>query len=167
MTGPRKSTEYQHQGRRDKLIREMEHDPYKSKRKLPEPTVCPDCRAVYHKGRWTWEAAQAGAHEELCPACHRIRDRVPAGFLTLGGPFVAQHETEIMHLVHNVEQQHKKEHPMQRIMDVREEEGNTVITFTDPHLARAAGEALHHAYQGALNFQYTDEDVLLRVSWSR
>jgi hypothetical protein len=39
-------------GRRGRPIREREHDPYKSESKLPEPTVCPQCQAVYHAGRW-------------------------------------------------------------------------------------------------------------------
>jgi hypothetical protein len=40
--------------RRDRLIREPEHDPYKSRRKLPEPTACPECGAVFREGRWQW-----------------------------------------------------------------------------------------------------------------
>ena len=40
--------------RRDKLIQERVHDTYKIWGKLPEPTECPDCGAVWHKGRWQW-----------------------------------------------------------------------------------------------------------------
>jgi hypothetical protein len=43
-----------HLVRRDQLVQEAEHDAYKSKGKLPEPTVCPDCGAVYHAGHWQW-----------------------------------------------------------------------------------------------------------------
>ena len=42
------------QRRQDRLIHEWVHDPYQSKRKLPDPTVCPQCGAVFHQGRWTW-----------------------------------------------------------------------------------------------------------------
>jgi hypothetical protein len=31
-----------HGARRDRLIHERVHDPYKTPHKLPEPTVCPD-----------------------------------------------------------------------------------------------------------------------------
>ena len=169
MTGPRitKHTDYLHQGRHDRLIHERVHDPYHSKRKLPEPTVCPDCGAVYHQGRWSWAEPPASAHEVLCPACHRVRDKAPAGFLTLGGAFFGAHKEEIMHLIHNLEEREKSEHPLKRIMGVEVHDEDTVITFTDPHLARGAGEALHHAYQGELDFTYAEEDNMLRVSWRR
>ena len=37
--------------RRDKTYQEDEHDTYKLQGKLKEPTVCPTCGAVFHKGR--------------------------------------------------------------------------------------------------------------------
>ena len=40
------------QPRRDRLIHEHVHDPYKTRLQLPEPTVCPQCGAVFHEGRW-------------------------------------------------------------------------------------------------------------------
>ena len=70
MTGPHKTSDYLHQGRHDRFLREWQHDTYKSKSKLPEPTVCPECGAVYLKGRWTWAENPGGANEEMCPACH-------------------------------------------------------------------------------------------------
>lgn len=166
MTGPSK-----HQntpgGRQDRLLREWQHDPYKSKVKLPEPTVCPQCGAVFHKGRWQWGTAPADAHEDMCPACHRTNDKVPAGIVTLAGEFLPTHRDEIMHLVHNVEDKEKAEHPLKRIMNMEDTKDGVVINFTDPHLARAVGDALHHAYQGDLDFQYTEGDTLLRVHWHR
>lgn len=38
--------------RRDKLLQERVHDTYRTWGKLREPTLCPDCGAVYHKGHW-------------------------------------------------------------------------------------------------------------------
>jgi hypothetical protein len=157
-----------HEGRQDRLIRELVHDPYHSKKKLAEPTVCSECGAVYHAGRWQWSEAPAGAHRELCPACHRIQDHCPAGFLTLSGEFLAGHKDEILHLIRHVEQNQKAEHPLQRLMSVDEQaDGSLLATFTDPQLARAAGEAVHRAYQGDLDFTYQENEFLLRVAWSR
>jgi NMD protein affecting ribosome stability and mRNA decay len=167
MSASGKNTDVARQGRGDRLLREMDHDPYHSKRKPPEPTTCPECGAVFHRGRWQWGEAPAGAHEETCPACRRIKDRVPAGFLNLKGEFLSGHRDEILHLIRNVEEKEKAEHPLQRIMDVETGDEGVTITFTDPHLARSAGTAVHHAYQGELDFHYEDEDILLRVNWSR
>lgn len=152
--------------RRDGIFQERVHDAYKAKGKLPEPSVCPLCDAVFHEGRWQWRQAPAAAHRETCPACHRIHDHYPAGFVTLQGEFFNAHRDEIMHLVHNQEKRERAEHPLQRIMAVEEKDGTALVTTTDIHLARGIGEALHHAYQGELNFHYNPEENLLRVSWT-
>lgn len=167
MTGPTKHSDYHHEGRHDRLLRELDHDPYHSKQKLSEPTVCPNCRAVYVKGRWSWGDAPPGATEHLCPACQRVKDRVPAAFLTLRGEFFTTHKDEIMGLTHNYEEREKHEHPLKRIMDIEAQPEGTVITFTDAHLARGIGEAIHHAYEGEIDYQYTKGDIMLRVVWER
>src|SRR5689334_9396882 len=105
--------------RRDRLLRERIHDPYKTKSKLSEPTVCPVCNAVFKKGRWQWAASwPADSHKEICQACHRIKDGYPAGVLTLTGPFVMLHKTEILNLVHHLEREEKADHPLHRIMKI-------------------------------------------------
>ena len=153
--------------RDDGLFQERVHDTYKARRKLPEPTVCPQCGAVFYEGRWQWGKATADAHRETCPACHRTHDHFPAGFLTLQGAFFLAHREEVMHLVHNVEKRERTEHPLKRIMAVEEEDSATLVTTTDIHLARGIGEALHHAYQGDLAFHYNPQEYLLRISWER
>ena len=78
--------------RRDRLIREREHDTYKVRGQLPDPTACPECGAMYRAGRWTWGSAPVDAQRVVCPACQRIKDDYPGGFLTLGGSFaLARH----------------------------------------------------------------------------
>lgn len=153
--------------RRDQLLQESVHDAYKLKGKLHEPTCCPDCGAVFHAGRWQWLDKPADAQETTCPACHRVRDHFPAGFITISGDFLAANEQEIMNLIRHRETQEKAEHPLQRIMDVSSENGSMQVTTTDIHLARSIGDALHHAYQGDLKFHYNPEQYLLRVSWHR
>lgn len=149
------------------IFQEHVHDAYKSSAKLPEPTVCPQCSAVFHQGRWQWRQAPAGAYSETCPACHRIHDHYPAGFLTLQGEFFHAHRDEVMSLVRNVEKHQRTEHPLKRIMEVEDKKGGGVLlTTTDSHLVRGMGEALHRAYQGELKFHYNQEENLLRVSWT-
>lgn len=156
---------------RDKLpksaFQERIHDAYKAKGKLPEPTVCPQCGAVYHKGRWQWLPRPDKSHEQLCPACHRIHDERPAGYVTLAGEFLAQHRDEILHLVRNHEAKAKAEHPLERIIAITDHAGGAMVTTTDIHLARGIGEALEHAYQGELEFHYNEGENLLRAHWQR
>jgi len=152
----------------DKRIAELEHDPYKARTHLHDPTVCERCHATYHEARWTWSAAPADAARALCPACQRIRDRYPAGFVTLRGAFLAQHRDDILNLVRNVEAREKQEHPMNRLMEIEDRApGEVVVTTTEVHLARAIGAAVHAAHKGDIDYQYGDEDSLLRVTWVR
>jgi len=153
--------------RKDRLLREHVHDTYKFRHKLHEPTVCPRCGAVYHEGRWHWAGAPPDAHRQLCPACHRVQDKYPAGFVNVSGPFAAQHRQEIISVARSEEKQAMAEHPLERIIAIEEHGDGLLITTTNPHLARGIGEALRHAYQGELDFHYVEETDFLRVSWKR
>jgi len=155
-------------GRQDRLIQEEEHDPYMPRGKLEEPTVCTGCGVLFADGRWQWPPEPPeGAHEVLCPACQRIRDGVPAGFLTLSGDFAHQHREEIMGLVSNKVEDQKGQHPMKRLMGVKDEEGDIVLPFTDRHLPRGIGKALESAYEGEFEIHYTEEAGIVRAWWKR
>jgi NMD protein affecting ribosome stability and mRNA decay len=149
------------------LLNEYVHDTYKSRSKLPEPTVCPKCAAVFQKGRWIWAPRPAKAHEEMCPACHRVQDKYPAGFIHLSGPFFEVHQEEIFNAVHHQEAMAKKEHPLCRIIDIQKQENGVVVTTTDPHLPRRIGEALWHAYHGELDLHYGKDPRIIRMTWKR
>ncbi len=153
--------------RRDRLVKDHAHDPYKARGKLPEPTVCPQCGAVWQDGRWRWSLRPAPAHETLCQACERINDRYPAGEITLAGGFFAAHRDEILNLVRNTEEREKQEHPGHRLMVMNSVEGGMVVTTTDIHLPRRIGDALHDAYKGELNLDYDEDGYFVRVRWQR
>ncbi len=144
-----------------------EHDAYRAKEKLPDGTRCPDCGAVIANGRWQWLTALEGAARERCPACLRIHDDFPAGYVNLTGSYVDEQRAEILSIVHNLASKQKAEHPMQRVMKIVEERGAVKITTTDIHLARAIGDALHRAHAGALEIKYGPDDNIVRVAWHR
>jgi hypothetical protein len=155
------------QQRRDRLIHEHVHDPYKTRMKPVDPSVCPQCGAVYESDRWCWGPPPAGAGEQLCQACHRINDQYPAGEVRLSGGFLALHKQELIQLVRNQEGLETAEHPLHRIMSIQDREDEVVVTTTDIHLPRRIGQALHSAYKGSLDVHYDEEGYFIRAHWAR
>lgn len=153
--------------RKDRLIKEKRHDTYLKKSKLSEPTVCGQCGAVFSKGRWTWKDKPPGAHKIVCPACQRRADNYPAGMIEISGQFYQDNKKEILNLIQNVEKQEKGEHPLERLISIKDSAGVTFITTTGIHLARRIGEALSRAYKGDYSFNYADGGDLIQVFWRR
>ena len=118
-------------------------------------------------GRWTWTPPVTREVEVKCPACRRIEDRLPAGYVTLEGPFLSEHRREIMNLVDNVAEAEKGEHPLERIMAIHRDPEVTVITTTGVHLARRLGDRIHRSYYGELAIHYEYEGKGVRVEWKR
>jgi NMD protein affecting ribosome stability and mRNA decay len=153
--------------RRDQTVQEYQHDTYKLREKLKEPTICTECGALFHKGRWTWGAKPADADEITCPACMRIRDKYPKGLVTLKGSFKDEQHEQVTGLVKNTEAAEKREHPLSRIMSMETKPEGLVISTTDTHLSRRIGEALKHAYHGELELHYDQGEDFVRVTWTR
>lgn len=163
-----KHREQQHhsaQLQRQPALQERRSDPYHNEAKYAEPTMCPDCNAVYHQGHWKWSTVPAGAHLQRCPSCQRMYDRCPAGFLSLSGPFLMEHHSEIMNLLRNVAERAKSEHPLKTIIAIEEKPDGVMISTAEIHLARELGEAVQHAYKGELDYHYNSGENLLRVNW--
>ncbi len=162
------STSHLPRDNKDRSVRARMHDPYKAKGKLQEPSVCRECKAVYHKGRWTWDPAPAKSHAFVCPACERVRDGAASGVLLLTGEFVASHRDQVLGLARNEEARVKAEHPLARIITIKDQAEapvGVVITTTDHHLARRIGEALHHSHHGTFTCRYEESEDLLRANW--
>lgn len=132
---------------------------------IPEPAVCSDCGAVYHQGHWQWITSPAHAIQTRCPACRRIAEHMPAGYVSIEGAFAQGHRNELVNLARHQEALDKAEHPLQRIISIEDQDGTLLVTTTDVHLARDIGNALHEAYQGNLSFYYNNNEYLLRVHW--
>lgn len=153
--------------RKDKNLKQEKIDTYERSEKKRGPALCVGCGALFQNGRWSWQKAPAEAREDICPACRRIADNYPAGYIELGGPFFMEHKEEIMNLIRNGEEAQKKRRPLERIMAVVEEKNRTVVTTTGIHLARRIGESLFRAYQGKFEFRYGDSEKSIRVYWNR
>jgi hypothetical protein len=102
----------------------------------------------------------------LCPACHRINDKAPAGIVVLDGRTVASHADELIHLARRQEEAEKAEHPLNRIMDVEVRAPDEIaITTTEVHLAVRIGDAIQRAFKGDLTEKFDDACCFIRVTW--
>lgn len=148
-------------------LREEVHDPYRTRAKASTPARCKQCGATYRKGRWIWEQPPAASATLECPACRRIRDRYPAGEITVRGSFWTAHSDEVAQLVRNVEKAEYAEHPLHRIIAMRRGGGALTITTTDIHLPRRIAHALEAAWGGSLATHYDEAGYFVRIGWLR
>ena len=72
-----------------------------------------------------------------------------------------------MHLIRNEAERESGEHPMNRLMDVRELPDRVEVATTDIHLPRRIGTALKRAYDGDLDVRFGDNEYSVRVVWRR
>lgn len=144
-------------------------DAYQEKEGIRGAAWC-DCGAVFGAKRWQSMDVAARPQEGrrvVCPACRRISDHAPAGIVTLGGSFLASHETEIGNIIRNAEQASVQKNPLGRIMETLREKNCVTITTTDGKLAQKIGRDVFKSYGGELNFLWSQSEDLVRVSWSR
>ena len=107
--------------RTQRILSDERLDPYQARGKYREPTVCGDCGAVFRRGRWAHGAAPDVAKSDHCPACRRIREKLPAGRVFLEGSFYASHRDEILSLMRHEADSERSQHPINRIMNIEDD----------------------------------------------
>lgn len=149
-------------------------DPYLLHEGGYDMAVCRSCHAIYHNKRWYLDEAMyqrqvklKTTHKTLCPACLKIKDRFPGGIVRLKGDFLKTHKEEILHLIKNEEERAMGFNPLERIIDLKEEEGEIEVTTTNEKLAQRIGKSIESAYQGKVEYKWSDDVKLLRVEWER
>lgn len=148
-------------------------DPYLDGLRPGEMALCKDCGAVYRDRRWevpNQKAAQIKGHtsvETVCPACQKMRDRMPGGILTLSGGFLREHFEEIVNLLRREGEKAMQINPLGRIMDLQSTDDGIVVETTNEKLAQRLGRALNKAYAGEIEYKWSEDNKLARVNWHR
>ena len=143
-------------------------DVYQGKGGVEGAAQC-GCGAIFRNKRWYQGggATATGGRGLVCPACRRIADRNPAGVVSLSGRYLADHGAEIENLVRNAAEAAGRTHPLGRVMELSREKDGMTITTTDIKLAQKIGREVFKAHGGELHFRWTDDEDLVRVTWSR
>jgi hypothetical protein len=153
---------------------------HRTRQAPPEPAICEICGDIYADRRWSKPADARGTRKHLhfrpankvvCPACKRVREGVPSGFLHLEGEFLAAHRDEIERLVRNEAERASEDNPLARIMKwepgEKERRGSLTVTTTTEHLAQRLGRAVEKAYNGKVRYDFSHENKLAHVWWRR
>jgi NMD protein affecting ribosome stability and mRNA decay len=149
------------------------NDPYIPRKGAPEVGVCPECHAISRKKRWYADEAEyavlarSGAALRRCPACRKIADAFPSGVVTLRGRFLRAHRDEILTVARNEERRARGINPLERIMGLRESDGELEILTTDEKLAQRIGREIRKAFRGTVAYKWSEDASLLRVTWAR
>ncbi len=140
-------------------------------RRLPEPTVCERCGAVFHRRTWRIDrtpsqAALARARWRVCPGCKQQAAGEWYGRVRLRGAFVGAHEAELRRRIDNVAARAQSMQPMRRVVSIdRTEDGLEVLT-TSQKLAHRIVHELRKTFRGRASYTWTDDRTLDAV-WER
>lgn len=150
---------------------------HRTPRAESEPAVCKECGAVYAKRRWTAANLSSGASKQkhwhparmtVCPACKQKNSGEPRGFVFLDGAFYMAHQDEIESLLRNEAVRAAEDNVLARILDWKRGNGHKLtVTTTTEHLAQRLGHALGKAFDGEVQYDFSHENKLARVSWHR
>jgi len=149
-------------------------DPYQTEDTVKEPAICQKCNAVYQGKHWQFDGEKAESLQHssqvmwvTCPACTKIEDHYPEGFMTLKGDYLWAHEEEIRNLLRNEAEAVMNTNPLSRIMQIKADNGALVIETTEQKLAEHLGRSLTAAHSGELNVQWSKAPKVCRVEWER
>ena len=148
---------------------------HRTRRAPTEPRVCASCRAVYANRRWTAAEDMVEARPldlramkpAICPACKQQRDGAARGFVYLSGAFFKAHQEEIEHLLRNEAERTMHDNPLARVIGYNRGGAGLTVTTTTEHLAQRLGHALAKAYDGKVLYDFSHENKMARVWWSR
>jgi NMD protein affecting ribosome stability and mRNA decay len=148
-------------------------DVYMSKDGI-EVSYCTKCGVINRQKRWIMDPIELNQLKEdpavgkmVCPACQKMQDNVPGGFLTLSGEYLRKHEHEILELIKNTEAKSRNKNPLGRIMELTQEGNVLTIHTTLDRLAEKLGKEIYKAHSGELNYQWSHGENTVRVNWKR
>lgn len=146
---------------------------HRQARAMKEPSICAICEAVYRNRRWVAASESAQQKERsaantICPACKQSRSGEPGGFVFVDGTYFTNHQDEIENLLRNEAKRAAEDNVLARIIDWTRGDGHELtLKTTTEHLAQRLGHALHKAFHGKVNYDFSHENKLVRVNWLR
>ena len=100
--------------------------------------VCPVCQSVYYKKSWhhnkNLKLKTKNLKPRLCPACQMIKNKEFEGQLVISN-FPPNTKTDLIRLIKNFSQRAFERDPMDRVINIKTEPGDLLVTTTENQLA--------------------------------
>jgi len=150
---------------------DVEKDMYLPRRTPKGVIQCSGCGAFYARRHWTLNrpagfSNSVHTHPIYCPACLKIRDRVPGGELHLLTVESAE-RGEIARILRNEEARARVKNPLERIMRLNTENMGWRIETTTEKLAQRLGRSIKKARGGSLDYKWGHNNKFVRVVWEK
>lgn len=148
-------------------------DPYLRMKEPEGWAICKRCRSVHYDKHWVLpenfhgKLPEEGVQEALCPACRKISEEYPEGYIHLEGAFVKEHRQEIINTIKNKEEITKHYNPLERIMDIREHDSSIEVTTTTGKLAQKIGKILSKSFNKKAEYKWSEDTRVARIVWKR
>ncbi|MHC5066632.1 MAG: BCAM0308 family protein, partial [Planctomycetota bacterium] len=74
-------------------------------------------------------------------------------------------QDEVIETFRRVAARERKEHPLERLIQVQEKGDRLFVTTTGIHLARSIAGALRRRFKKGVQIRYLGEDNLVQIDW--
>jgi hypothetical protein len=139
--------------------------------RLPEPSACERCGAVFR--RRVWRRGERVSHAELaracwvvCPACEQASREEYFGRVLIRGAYAAAREAVIRRRIENVATRAGFTQPEQRIVSVERRGPVLEVLTTSQQLAHRIVHELKKLFRGRASYTWSDDGSLL-ATWER
>ena len=132
--------------------------------------VCSDCDAVYYEKSWHHGFTDYKHLKEnkrvnfaVCPACQMIKDQKFEGKVVFEN-VPSEYKEDILNNIKNTGERAHKRDPMDRIIDIKESEGNIEVFTTENQLARIIARQIASAYKNTkTDIKWSKEESAARI----
>lgn len=139
--------------------------------RLPEPSVCERCGAVFARRTWRLGRRLSGALLDRarwtkCPACKQAGSGEYRGRVVVRGAIAAEQETAIRRRVANVDALARMMQPERRVVSAERDGAVFEVLTTSQKLAHRIARELKKAFGGRVAYKWSDDGSLFAV-WRR
>jgi len=122
---------------------------------------CSGCQSVYYQKSWHHNKNSKfkiqNSKLRLCPACQMIKNKEFEGQLTISN-FPPTLETDLTKLIRNFCQRAYERDPLHRLIDIKDDSGNLMVTTTENQLAVKLAKKIREVF--------SKNKVQIKISYS-